>query len=352
MQTKRVQGLVPSRPLLRWGLALVLLVVILGPLHAGSPRTGTSPSGNRTKRIIIHLDPAVINNSSLTDPIGPGNRGSAVLRAQILLDRAGYSCGEMDGYYGRNLQNTVSAFQKSQGLPENGRIGPETWTKLNGDAAPALQTYTIAEGDVSGPFEKVPEAMQDKAKLQAIDFESPLEALGEKFHCSPESLVALNPGKQFDKPGETILAPNIAIAPARQASTIVVDNTDSSVTALDAEGRTIAYFSATIGSEHDPLPLGKWKILGVKRNPVFHYNPRLFWDADGRDSKADIAPGPNNPVGLVWIALSKQHYGIHGTPEPGTIGHTQSHGCIRLTNWDALQLADMVRPGTPAILKK
>ncbi|MCU1273664.1 MAG: ErfK/YbiS/YcfS/YnhG family protein [Bryobacterales bacterium] len=352
MPTKQAQGLVSSRPLPPRGLALILLMVILGPLQAANPRARTSPTGYRLKRTIIHFDPAIINNSNLLDPLGPGNRGSAVLRAQILLDRAGYSCGEMDGYYGRNLQNTVSAFQKSQGLPENGRIGPETWTKLNADPAPTLQTYTIAEGDVSGPFEKVPEAMQDKAKLQALNFESPLEALGEKFHCSPESLVALNPGKQFDKSGETILAPNIAITPARHASMIVIDKTDSSVTALDPEGRTIAYFSATIGSEHDPLPLGKWKILGLKRNPVFHYNPSLFWDADGRDSKADVAPGPNNPVGVVWIALSKQHYGIHGTPEPGTIGHTQSHGCIRLTNWDALQLADMVRPGTPALLKK
>jgi lipoprotein-anchoring transpeptidase ErfK/SrfK len=109
---------------------------------------------------------------------------------------------------------------------------------------------------------------------------------------------------------------------------------------------------ATIGSEHDPLPVGEWKVRSVTRDPVFHYNPDLFWDAKAGDSKATLKAGPNNPVGLVWIDLSKEHYGIHGTPDPSRIGHTTSHGCIRLTNWDALELAAMVRPGTPAILEE
>jgi lipoprotein-anchoring transpeptidase ErfK/SrfK len=131
-----------------------------------------------------------------------------------------------------------------------------------------------------------------------------------------------------------------------------VDASEKSVTAVDGDGSVIAHYPATIGSKHDPLPVGKWKITRVHRNPAFHYNPALFWDADPSHAKAKIAPGPNNPVGVVWIDLSKEHYGIHGTPEPGKIGHTQSHGCIRLTNWDAMELAQLVQPETPAVLQE
>jgi lipoprotein-anchoring transpeptidase ErfK/SrfK len=132
----------------------------------------------------------------------------------------------------------------------------------------------------------------------------------------------------------------------------VVSKTDSSVAAYDANGKLLAYYRATIGSEHDPLPLGDWKIIVIQRNPPFHYNPELFWDAGDTDQKAVIQPGPNNPVGVVWMGLSKDHYGIHGSPEPSHIGHTESHGCIRLTNWDATELAAMVKAGTPAILRE
>jgi lipoprotein-anchoring transpeptidase ErfK/SrfK len=133
---------------------------------------------------------------------------------------------------------------------------------------------------------------------------------------------------------------------------VAVSKSESSVAALDANGNVVAWYAATIGSEHDPLPIGNWKIRGVQRNPTFHYNPDLFWDADSKDQKAPIKPGPNNPVGVVWIALTKEHYGIHGTAEPGRIGHSESHGCIRLTNWDAMELAGMVKPNTPAVFKE
>jgi len=272
------------------------------------------------------------------------------LRAQILLDRANYSSGEIDGFYGKNMRGTVRAFQKEHGLADNGMVGLETWRALNADGAPVVTPYMIVEENTAGPFEKIPEDMGAKAALPALNYESALEGLAEKFHCSPRTLEALNPGKRFDRPGETITAPNVATAPVPQASKLVVDGSDGSVTALDAGGRVLARFAASVGSQHDPLPKGSWKILGVRRQPEFHYNPALFWDADNREAKATIAAGPNNPVGVVWISLSKPHYGIHGTPEPGKIGYTQSHGCIRLTNWDASKLADMVKPGTPAIL--
>src|SRR5262249_48318593 len=156
----------------------------------------------------------------------------------------------------------------------------------------------------------------------------------------------------FGKAGEQLTAPNAMTMPPGPAASIVVSQSDSSVRAYGADGKLLSYYSATIGSAHDPLPLGTWKIRGIQRNPVFHYNAELFWDAKSPHEKAKIAAGPNNPVGVVWIDLSKEHYGIHGTPEPSKVGHTQSHGCIRLTNWDAAELAAMVRPNTPAILEE
>jgi lipoprotein-anchoring transpeptidase ErfK/SrfK len=140
--------------------------------------------------------------------------------------------------------------------------------------------------------------------------------------------------------------------PAANAAKVVVDDSDASVSAVGANGELIARYPATMGSEHDPLPVGEWEVKGVSRNPPFFYNPDLFWDADETHAKAKLAPGPNNPVGVVWIDLSKEHYGIHGTPEPSSIGKTESHGCIRLTNWDVTELAELVSPGLQAILQQ
>jgi lipoprotein-anchoring transpeptidase ErfK/SrfK len=191
-----------------------------------------------------------------------------------------------------------------------------------------------------------------QAKLTYLGYASALEEMAEKFHSSPEVLRAINPGANFGEPGRQFTAPNVLVMPPPQAARIVVSKAESSVRAYDVSGTLLAFYAATIGSEHDPLPLGEWKINGVARNPKFHYNAELFWDAKDATDKATLPPGPNNPVGLVWIDLSKDHYGIHGTPEPSRVGHADSHGCIRLTNWDALELATMVRPGTPAILKE
>jgi lipoprotein-anchoring transpeptidase ErfK/SrfK len=215
-----------------------------------------------------------------------------------------------------------------------------------------LVGYTIEQTDLAVPFSVIPEDMMEKAKLPALGYGSVLEMLGERFHVSPELLKRLNPSAMFDRPGEQILVPNVGSAPLPMAASVVVDRSEGSVKALNGEGKAIAYYPATIGSKRDPLPIGKWKVKGVRRDPEFHYNPKLFWDADRSHSKATIPPGPNNPVGVVWIDLSKEHYGIHGTPEPHMIGKTRSHGCIRLTNWDAAELATIVAPGIPAILQE
>jgi lipoprotein-anchoring transpeptidase ErfK/SrfK len=282
-----------------------------------------------------------------------GPAASATLRLQVLLDRAHFSPGEIDGRTGSNTRRAVAAFQRSRGRRASGSPDAATLSALGGRDVPTLVDYTLKPEDVAGPFEPIPHDMMEKAPLTSLGYASILEALGERFHASPSLLTRLNPRASCSREGETLRVPNVhAEAPGSKAAEVVVDADDLSVTALDAAGKVIASYPASMGSVHDPLPVGRWKVTGVSRHPPFFYNPDLFWDADESHAKVKIAPGPNNPVGVVWIDLSKEHYGIHGTPEPQSVGKTQSHGCIRLTNWDAVELADLVRPGLPAILQR
>jgi lipoprotein-anchoring transpeptidase ErfK/SrfK len=297
-----------------------------------------------TNRAVSHqrFDPDAINNFSDLPVIRSTQMGSAVVRAQVLLSRAHFSVGEIDGATGDNFRHAVKGFQKAHDLPATGNVDQATWKLLLAAPAPVLTTYTITPEDVAGPFETIPSEMADKAKLPKLGYSSPIEGLGEKFHASPALLRKLNPGNAFDKAGVEILVPNVANQSPGKAASVTVSKSKGVVTAANSAGKVIAQYPATVGSEHDPLPIGDWTVTVVKHDPPFFYNPKLFWDANSSEAKAEIAPGPNNPVGLVWIGLSKEHYGIHGTPEPGAIGHAQSHGCIRLTNWDALELAGMV----------
>jgi lipoprotein-anchoring transpeptidase ErfK/SrfK len=285
--------------------------------------------------------------------LGKGDKGEDVLHAQVLLDRVLFSPGEIDGQFGSNVERAVAAFQRSHDLDATGRVDAPTRAALESatGGAPALVDYTLSAEDVAGPFPHIPSDMMEKSKLEFLGYGSVLESLGERFHASPDLLRQLNPGASFAA-GESIRVPNVDRAADLPAvSRVVVDASDASVMLMDAADKVVARFPATMGSSHDPLPVGEWKVNGVSKNPPFHYNPDLFWDANKGHEKATIAPGPNNPVGMVWIDLSKEHYGIHGTPEPSRIGKTQSHGCIRLTNWSALLVASAVKPGTPATLR-
>jgi lipoprotein-anchoring transpeptidase ErfK/SrfK len=291
-----------------------------------------------------------------------------LLSFQILLDRQGFSVGEIDGMAGANFTHALSAFQQARHLAMSGEPDCDTWRAVGGDSAgsnaggPSATTvsYTITAEDVRGPFTKtIPKDLVAQASLPALGYRSVLEKLGERFHTAPALLQRMNHGSRLAA-GDVIQVPAVQpfdpdvrpkFDPAGMDIIIQITRDDSSMRATHADG-TLAFFApVTTGSEHDPLPTGDWKVTSVGWHPVFHYNPDLFWDAKATQTKATIKPGPNSPVGVVWIDLSLEHYGLHGTPEPGNVGHTESHGCVRLTNWDAARLASLVKPGTPVLFR-
>jgi lipoprotein-anchoring transpeptidase ErfK/SrfK len=279
---------------------------------------------------------------------------------QVLLDRQGFSPGQIDGKPGDNFTRALAAFQTARMLPA-GQPDCATWEVLSAAGpGPTVTSYTLTDDDLKGPFEKtIPPKLEDQAKLPSLGYKSPIEAIAERFHASPALLAHLNPGLALTA-GREIIVPAVpafdpdtkpAPDPAAGDVTIQVTKEDNALRAMRADGTLIFFAPVSSGSVHDPLPPGDWKVRGVGWRPVFHYNPALFWDANAADAKATIKAGPNNPVGVVWIALNIDHYGIHGTPEPGRIGYTESHGCVRLTNWDAARLASLVKPGTPVIFR-
>jgi len=282
-------------------------------------------------------------------PIQVEDRTPAVLRAQILLDRARFRPGVIDGKTGENVRQAIAAFEEAHALPVDGQLDEAVFQKLTElDARPVLTTYAITAQDVAGPFNtETPTAIEDQAKLKALSYLSSAELLAEKFHVTEDMLATLNPGVDLTKAGSTITVPDLGSAAINgQVARIEVDKAEKAVKAFDAAGKLLAFYPATIGSDELASPDGTWKVRAVATKPTYTWDPtRLTYK--GPKTKMTVAAGPNNPVGAVWIDLDKDTYGIHGSPDPALIGKRSSHGCVRLTNWDALELAKAVKAGVP-----
>ena len=359
----------------------------------------------------LTTDPLTSHDLKIGEPLAVAladDMPRPIMQAQVVLDRLGLTPGVVDGKEGLSTANAISGFQEANGLPITGKLDEASkqalapWNNI-----PATRVVIIPADFAIGPFTKLPHVAAKQAKLSALGYESLDEKLAERFHTTVETLRELNPdaargeavpaggtassatpvptpsGQQTSlaqanqstfSAGQQIRVPNIGAdatgeeagkdagwektlamlgvgATQPQAAKIVVSKSRGTLKVYDSADKLIGMYTATMGSSHDPLPLGEWKITGIDHNPPFHYNPELLWDVPASREKQLLPPGPNGPVGVAWIALSKKHYGIHGTPEPQTIGRAQSHGCVRLTNWDIARLAQMVSVNTQVVFE-
>jgi lipoprotein-anchoring transpeptidase ErfK/SrfK len=297
---------------------------------------------------------ASANSGTYRLPVGRGHSGPSVLHVQVLLNRAFFSAGMLDGRWGRNTQNAVTWFQSREGLSTTGAVDSTTYARLAQVAGggPTIREHVLTEDDVRGPFVQIPADIYAHARLRCSCYESLGEKLTETFQTTRELLARLNPGVRLDslRAGMTLFVPEVrneAVAPAGAVTQIVVSGSGNYLQALDSAGTILYHFAATLGSTIDPSPNGDFRVTSVHPNPWWNYQPRLLAHVPDDRPNALIPPGPNNAVGKVWMSLSAPHYGIHGTKSPETIGYAESAGCVRLTNWDVTFLSGRVAPGTP-----
>lgn len=290
-------------------------------------------------------------------PVNDRSGSTTLLHVQVLLDAAGFSPGMLDARWGDNMRLAVEAFRGASGLdPAVEAVDAAAYARLRrlAHARPTVTTYVLDAADVRGPYRPVPRDVAGKARAECLCYESLLERLSERFHASPALLRALNPGVDFAaaRAGTALTVPNTwRLPPRTRVARVLVDKEERAVRGLDAAGATVFWLPATVGSSAMPSPKGTLRVESVTRNPHYRWDPAVLRDVSRKAPVRMLPPGPNNLVGNVWVALSRPHVGIHGTPDPEHVGYTASHGCVRLTNWDALWFARVARPGLPVVFQ-
>ncbi|NCP13591.1 MAG: murein L,D-transpeptidase [Sphingomonadales bacterium] len=343
-------------------------------------------------------DTMASNDGAASADAIPDSEARPIMQAQVVLERLGFGPGVIDGKTGASLTNAVKGFQEARGLPVTGKLDDATRKALaQGSTVAATRIVTIPDnwGDIT--FTAMPDGAAEQAKMDRLGYETLTEKLAERFHTTADVLAQLNPGGRpagadgaspapsstansadsapTFRPGQQVRVPNIGADRIAAESVdnkdwletlrslgvgtdqpnvarILVDESEGWLKAYDDKDTLVAMFSVTTGSSNDPLPIGEWDVQGKAYNPPYSYDPKLLRNAPDSDDTQQLPPGPNGPVGVVWIDLSKEHYGIHGTPSPETIGRAQSNGCVRLTNWDAARLAQMVTGSTKVVFRK
>ena len=354
-----------SRAMWMWGLAAAVWTAPVEGQQLGegpSPTDATADAGARRLTVVGYGDAKAraaaaerVSDAAVRAPVAlplASNSGPDVLHVQILLDAARFGPGVLDARWSENTAFALRAFRTAQGLPDSDEIDDDVLARLGAAAGgrDPLARYTLTDADVRGPYRTMPRSIYAKAKLDCLCYQSLLELLGERFHTTSDVLRRLNPDVDFTRAaaGTAVTVPNVTRErlPAATAR-IVVDRSEGGLHGLDAGGRVLFWLPSTVGSRDEPSPRGLLRVESVERNPRYHFNPRVLGDVPDSQPDAELAPGPNSPVGVLWAQLSKDHVGIHGTADPELVGYAQSHGCVRLTNWDAGWIAGLLRPGLP-----
>ena len=339
----------------RWrGLSGFNEVKLGAPQGPPAPEVKVTFAPNGKESGFKNVKAETIQNLPVVVPIKGDMSGPSVLKTQVYLDRLHFSVGALDGRWGRNSAIALWWYQRSRGInaTEPGAVDEATFRSLAAAAGgeAAVTQYTLTEDDVKGPFVSVPEEMYDKAKLDCLCYESKKEKLAERFHATTDFLDVLNPDVDFSniKAGDRIWAPNVRETPMQprpDIARVVVSIQGNSFNAFDAQGNLIFHAPTTLGNKYDPSPRETVQVKKIVHDPHFHYQPKLFAEVPDDEPEANLNPGPNSPVGVVWIALTKPHFGVHGTSDPDSIGYASSHGCVRLTNWDAKEVANRISEG-------